>query len=48
MQNIELLAILEIFENSRNYLKDRKNNFLVLTNYNNLYLFIDINHLSFY
>lgn len=42
----ELLAIVEDFETWRHYLEGCKYKFLVLTNYNNLYWFINMKNLS--
>ena len=45
--NAELLAIVKVFKNWRHYLEGCQYEFLVLTNHNNLYWFIDIKSLSF-
>lgn len=47
MYNKELLAIIKALKNLCYYLKCYKNEFLILTNYNSLYLWKDIKALSF-
>ena len=46
MHNAKLLAIIEIFTNWRHYLKDCLYKALVLTDYNNLYQFMNTKSLS--
>ena len=46
--NGKLLAIVEAFKTWRHYLEDCKHEVLILTNYNNLYRFIDTKSLSFH
>ena len=47
MYYIKLLAITEVFKNWHYHLKNCKNKFLLMTNYNSLYYFINIKNLSF-
>ena len=44
--NTELLAIIKAFKTWRQYLKGCKHKVLILTDYNNLRLFMDIENLS--
>lgn len=45
---MKLIAIINTFKNQYHYIKDSKNKILVLTNYNNLCLFINRKNLSSY
>lgn len=47
IHNVELLAIIEAFKTWKHYLEGYKDEILVLTDYNNLYQFMDTNSPSF-
>lgn len=47
-QDIEFLAIVEIFETLQRYLKDCKHKVFILINHNNICCFLNTKSLSFY